>query len=163
LRSEGINATANIIGEGPERGALERQIVRSELSGAVRLLGALSSEKVFELMRDTARTGGLLAFSGRVSREGDSDGLPNVLLEAAASGLPIITAEVGSVRDFVDETTGRLCPPDDPPAFATALRLAWQDAAQTRQFALAARRRVEERHDLRVTGGRLAQVFASLK
>jgi glycosyltransferase involved in cell wall biosynthesis len=51
-----------------------------------------------------------------------SEGLPTVLLEAMASGVPVVTTEVGGVREIVtDGVTGRVVPPEDPPALAEAL------------------------------------------
>jgi glycosyltransferase involved in cell wall biosynthesis len=60
------------------------------------------------------------------------DGLPNVLLEAGAAGLPIVAPDVGGVADLVDETTGWLVAPDSgPEVYAAAIRALLADPQAT--------------------------------
>ena len=52
-------------------------------------------------------------------RDGDRDGLPNVIMEAMSQELPVVATEVGAIPEVVvDGDTGRLVPPDDPAALA---------------------------------------------
>lgn len=81
------------------------------------------------------------------------EGLPNVILEAGAAGLPVIARDVGGVGDLIDETTGWLLPRDaDGPAFAAAIRDALDrpEIAIARAQALATR--ISERHNERIFG-----------
>jgi glycosyltransferase involved in cell wall biosynthesis len=76
------------------------------------------------------------------------EGLPNVLLEAGAAGLPIIARDVGGVGDLVDETTGWLVPREaDAAAFAAAIRDALGRPREALERAERMRARIRERHD----------------
>ena len=88
-----------IIGEGPERSALARQIARLDLTGRVRLVGAVSHEK----LRDYYVAADALVLAS--SREG----WPNVLLEAMACGTPVIASNVwGNPEVVAKPEAGRL-------------------------------------------------------
>ena len=63
----------------------------------------------------------LLVQPSRVATDGDRDGVPVVLMEALASGRPVIAGDVGGVSELVDPSVGWLVPPDDPPALLQAL------------------------------------------
>ncbi len=104
-----------IVGEGPERSALERQIAATR--APVRLLGALGNDSIRELL-ERAAIGVLPCVVGP---DGDRDSMPVALKEAMALELPVIgTREVG-LPELIDSDRGRLVPPADPPALALAV------------------------------------------
>lgn len=75
------------------------------------------------------------------------DGLPNVLLEATASGLPIVSTEVGGIADFLDESRAYLVKPSDPPeSFAAAIRGLLGNPADAEERWGRAFERLRERH-----------------
>lgn len=142
-----------IIGDGPLHKELDNQarFVNLEYADStnhadalVHLVGAKSFEEVVEAMHEAD----CLVLPSLEARDGDRDGLPNVLLEAAACGLPIIATTAGSVTDLLDATTAYLCGPDDEDALATAIREMATDPTTTRALALAARERVENLFDI---------------
>jgi glycosyltransferase involved in cell wall biosynthesis len=105
-----------IHGEGPERARLE--VLADELDVPLRLPGIYFPDEL----------GGILARASVVvvpSRElanGDSDGVPTVLIEALAHGRPVVGARAGAVTDLVRHAqTGLLVEPDSPEALADAL------------------------------------------
>jgi glycosyltransferase involved in cell wall biosynthesis len=89
------------------------------------------------------------------------EGLPMVLLEAAASGLPCVATDVGGVRDVVvDQRTGFLVPPGDPDALAAAMsRLAGLPIEARRRMGQAARDLALERFDLGVVTAQWERLY----
>jgi glycosyltransferase involved in cell wall biosynthesis len=154
-RSHEYSITANIIGEGPQRRILERTIENLGLGDTVHLCGAQPHEEVRQQMQRCD----CFVVPSVVARDGDRDGLPNVLLEAAASGAPIVASDVGGVTDFLDESTGRLAAPGDASALAALIRQTWDKPLQTQEMCRVARRRVEEKFDVDVNIQLLARSF----
>ena len=106
------NASARLIiaGEGRQRGELERQIARLGLTEAVRLLGNRG---------DVAH---LLAECDVFALSSIAEGMPLTLMEAMATGLPVVATDVGGVASVVEAgVTGTLVPAGDPHALAEAL------------------------------------------
>ena len=130
-----LSAEVQIIGDGP---------LRASLPAAV-LSGALPHQEVIETMRTWANC---LVLPSRVDASGDRDGLANVLLEAAAMGLPLVTTTAGSACDLVDDETGWLYAPNDPRALAQTIEGVWQNPDEARRRCLNARRRVESDFDV---------------
>ena len=105
-----------LVGDGPERGRIEQEITRQRLEAHVRLLGC---------RRDVPR---LLAAADVCLLTSISEGIPLTLLEAMAARLPIVSTDVGGVREVVcHEGNGLLAPAgDDQQLTAAMLRLAAQ-------------------------------------
>jgi sugar transferase (PEP-CTERM/EpsH1 system associated) len=126
-----------IVGDGPERGALEALAAELELREHVIFAGERP---------DVARLLGAMDVFALPSL---SEGTSLTLLEAMASGLPVVATAVGGTPEVVaDGQTGFLVPPRDPAALAEALKqtLADQDAA--RRMGSAGRQTVLERYSL---------------
>lgn len=120
-----------IVGDGPERGALEGAIERLGAGDRVRLLGH----------RDDVRA--LLAGFDAFANTSTSEGISLTLLEAMAAELPVVATRVGGTPEVVvDGETGRLAPARDPDAFAAALLDTSRDAARARAWGAEGRRRL---------------------
>ena len=102
-----------------------------------------------------------LILPSRKAKDGDRDGLANVLLEAGALGLPIITTDAGSASDFVDETTGLLVEAANYRALEEAIRRVFDHRDDTIRRCKNARQRVEERFDSNKNIAVLANAFGS--
>ena len=101
-----------IVGDGPEAVALRHQAGALDMSDAVTFAGYVPH----------AETPGFYRAADVFALSSDFDNSPNVVLEAMACGLPVVTTDVGGVRDFVSERSGGLVvPPNDAPALAAAL------------------------------------------
>jgi glycosyltransferase involved in cell wall biosynthesis len=87
-----------------------------------------------------------------------SENAPLALLEAMASGVPVVATSVGGIPEIVDETVGRLVAPGDPHELARAIELTCGETSTTDEHVLAARRRVEDRY----TAERNASAHAAL-
>ncbi len=132
-----------IVGDGPQRPALEAQARHLGLSGVVEFCGALASGEV-----DAAYRGAIAVVAPcRVDATGDRDGLPTVLLEAMARGLTVISTSVVGIPELVvHNETGLLVPPDNPTALATALGDVLSEPMLRRRLASAGRETVARRY-----------------
>ncbi|MBI3539374.1 MAG: glycosyltransferase family 4 protein [Candidatus Eisenbacteria bacterium] len=139
LRAAGHRATLVIAGDGPERAALEALAARLGVGDAVEFRGALTQEALLPLYR---AAWALLAPS-KVLPNGRRDGIPNVVVEAMAMGVPCVgTASSGMEELIVPGENGRLVPDSDPPALAAALGTLLADPEALERLGQAARRRV---------------------
>lgn len=137
LRDDGVAARLVIVGEGALRDSLTSQIARLGLNETVRLLG---------YRRDVPD---ILAALDVFAMPSLWEGMPYGVLEAMASGLPVVASDVNGCRDLVvDGVTGRLIPARDAHALAQALRAVLADPAHARAMADAGRARVMERYSL---------------
>ncbi len=110
LRDQNYDVRCEIIGEGPLRRALQDKISEYHLEEEVILHGALPHEKVLEKYR----TAILFVMPCIQTEEGDVDGIPNVLLEAMAMKIPVISTRVSAIPELiVDQKNGILVNPDD--------------------------------------------------
>ncbi|MCB2103042.1 MAG: glycosyltransferase [Rhodobacterales bacterium] len=96
-----------------------------------------------EWVIDQYRKADLFVLASRIADDGDRDGLPNVLMEAQSQALPCVATRVSAIPELiVDEETGLLVPPDDPPALAAALGRMVADPALRRRLGAAGSDRV---------------------
>lgn len=145
LRDRGVAFDLEIVGSGPLEAALKAQVDHLGLSGHVTLAGALPQELLVERMEAAA----LAVLACRVTESGDRDGLPTVLLEAMARGLPVVTTTVaGGPEIVIPDVTGKLCPPDDPAALADAIASVLADRDQAFLMGAAGRARAQRLFDL---------------
>lgn len=153
LRARGLNVTAEIAGDGPLREELQAQIDADGLQEAVTLLGPLTQAEVAELL-GTRR---LFVAPFVVGSDGNADGLPTVLLEAMARGIPCVAGDVTAVGEvIITGQTGWLVPTGDVEKLAEAIDEALH--TDTTELVTNARRLVEENFDSRNQAATLAQL-----
>lgn len=112
-----------IVGEGPLQQELEQRAMQLDIHGAVRFAGYVPQAAT----ADWYRSADVFALSS------DFDNSPNVVLEAMASGLPVVATDVGGLRDYVTPPeNGLLTPNGDASAFAAALLSVLSDADRAR-------------------------------
>ena len=93
-----------------------------------------------------ARRADLFVLASKVARSGDRDGLPNVLMEAAAMGVCCLATNVSAIPELVrDGETGVLVPPEDPRSLAEAIERLARDPALRERLGLAAEEDVRTR------------------
>jgi glycosyltransferase involved in cell wall biosynthesis len=96
----------------------------------------------------------------RVAEDGDRDGMPTVLTEALARGLPVVSTTVVGIGELVRHgETGLLVPPDDPAALADAIEALRRDRGLARRLGGAGRELVAERFDPERSARLLQHVF----
>ena len=145
LRKRGRRVRAEIIGDGPLRTSLDRQLRDLELADSVELLGAQPHEKV----RQAYQRASLFVLPCTVAENGDRDGIPNVLLEAMASGVPVISTEISGIPELIEsEQDGLLLPPNDPGRLADAMERVLTSAELGERLARSARAKIEAQFSL---------------
>jgi len=108
MYQQGRKITATLVGDGPDREALQGQVTQRGLTDAVRFMPAMAARAAFALGRCMVAP----------SRQ---ESLPYVVLEAAAAGKPLIATKVGGIPEIYGSLSNTLIPPGDINALAQAL------------------------------------------
>ena len=125
------NARLVIIGFGPQKDQLEKQIQKLNLSSSVYLIGGKSGKE----LRDWFASADIFIGPSIVTPDGDTEGQGVVFLEAMASGTAVIASDVGGIKDVVrDEFSGLLVPEKNPQAIAEKTILLAKDKTQRAQL-----------------------------
>lgn len=150
LRQRGIAVETVLVGDGPRRAALERRAASSGLD--VSFAGAVAPDAVVQHYR-WADVFCLPSFA---------EGVPVVLMEAMATGAPVITTRIAGIAELVEDgETGVLLPPGRADLLADAIERLAADPALRRKMGEAGRAIVLEQFDVRASATQLAQLFAA--
>lgn len=153
LVQRGVDVGLTIVGEGPERGRLEAQASRLGIADRVELTGALNAVETRQRF-EGASVFALTSFA---------EGIPVVLMEAMALGVPCVASRVTGVPELIDDgVTGYLVSPGDGDEAADAISRLLADPAAAMAMTQAARARVVEQYDLPTNARRLAAELRSL-
>jgi glycosyltransferase involved in cell wall biosynthesis len=155
---QGLPWRLTMVGSGPLLPDLKRQAERAGLSARISWTGALPQDQVIAHLQGAD----LFVLPSKPGEDGDRDGLPNVLMEAASQGLPLISTRFAAVPEFIrDQEEGLLVPPGDPTALAAALERLIADADL--RMALGMKARIRVANDFSFQGGldRLAGLLAN--
>jgi glycosyltransferase involved in cell wall biosynthesis len=156
LRDRGVAFDCHILGEGELRRDIESQISQAGLSDRVKLHGAVRQDAVVRWMRHAD----VMVLPSVQTPRGDREGIPVVLMEAMAAGLPVVSSRLSGIPELViDKETGILVEPRDSTGIADALHALSLDAETRRRMGTAGRERVIERFNLETNVGRLCERF----
>lgn len=151
VRARGAFASLVLVGDGPERAALERRVEELGLGGSVVFAGYYDQP---------AR---VVEESNLVVLPSHTEGLPNAALEALAMEVPVLATCVGGTPEvIVDGETGRLVPARHPGAMAGALMEFLTDPAPWREMAMRGRTMVETQFDFGLRTRRLEAIYDEL-
>ena len=157
LARRGRRFRLRIIGEGPLRAALEAQAARSGLGERVELSGEQTPAEV----EAAYAWADVFWHTGIVDSQGDRDGLPNVVPEAMAHGLPVISSAAGGAAEAMhDGQTGLIVDPTDAAALADAVERLAEDALLRQRLGDSGRVWVEANFLAEVNTRRLVRAFA---
>ena len=141
-----------LVGDGPQRPELERAAVRLGIAGRTRFTGFVPHEEV----------PAFLAHADVLALPSTYEELGAVLVEAMQAGLPIVASRVGGIPELLtDGVTGRLVPPGDPAALASAIDEVLADPALARRLGEAARERASLYH-WDILAGRVLDLYRSV-
>jgi len=151
LVAKGIDCSGTIAGEGPERGDLEAQIAGAALQARIALPGW------------TDRVAEFLSPSDIFVLPSFQEDFPLAVLDAMASGMPIVASAIDGPKDFlIDGRTALLVPPDDSQALANALARLINDNSLRESLGRAARAEAEQCYSFPAIGHRLAAALENV-
>src|SRR5579863_149119 len=157
LRRRGRVFEVEIIGSGPQREILKAQVKRLGLADRVRLLGALTHETVCLAYQRAS----VFALPCVIASNGDRDGIPNVLLEAMASSVPVVSTPVSGIPELIESgVNGLLVEPNNPVALAETIDKLLASQELRGSLARAARAKVESTFSLDASAERLLALFS---
>lgn len=142
-----------LVGDGPSRPAIEKEILRRDLKDHVRVEGALNHDRVLEFYR-RASVFALASFA---------EGVPVVLMEAMAMEVPCVATWIAGIPELIrDEVDGLLVPPADEEALAGAIARLMDDPELAAQMGRSGRERIVECYNLSTNVERLAAVLGEV-
>ena len=151
LRRRGITTALTIVGEGPLRGELEQTIERLELAPFVKLVGYVGQDDIAAYY-DRADVFCLPSLR---------EGLPVVLMEAMASGLPVIASGIMGIPELVEpDRNGLLVAPGRADLLAEAIARLANDAAERQRLGELGRQKVLSEYDVVASAERLHDIFS---
>jgi hypothetical protein len=158
LEARGVDVELSVIGDGPERQRLEGLIAASRTS-RVQLLGALGHDRT----RQEFSRADIYIQPSVTAESGDQEGIPVSLMEAQASGLPVVSTRHSGIPELVlDGLTGCLTEEGDADGLAAAISSLLADRGRAQRFAEAGRARIEEEFNLDRQSFRFASYFEAL-
>jgi glycosyltransferase involved in cell wall biosynthesis len=152
LHDQGKPIRCVIIGEGEQRGVLEHTIASLAMGEVLSLAGARSPSQVIEFINKSS----VFTLPCRVAEDGDRDGLPTVLLEAMACGVPTVSTAVTGIPEIIEHgRSGYLVPEKDPATLANAIAALLESPALRQSFAQAGLAKLRRDFDLSQNVSRL--------
>ena len=154
------NVRIVIIGDGPERAALEQRAAERGVMERVEFRGWVTPQDLDRAYASATA----FALPAVVDKRGDTEGLGMVLLEAMSYYVPVVTTALGGITDIVEnEKTGLLVPPNDANALAAALQRLIEDRTLAARLGEAGERVIEDRFSWPHIIDQFAGVYDSLQ
>lgn len=139
---------------------LRSLIAELGLGPQVQLLGILTQREILDLYRRSD----LFVLACRITPDGDRDGIPNVMVEAMASGLAVVSTDISGIPELItDGHNGLLVEPEQPKALANAIARIALDSGLRQQLALAAAQTIRDRFDGDALAGEMATLLGSAR
>jgi glycosyltransferase involved in cell wall biosynthesis len=150
LRQTQPDVVLTLAGDGSDRQALERRAAELGVHEHVRFLGYQSQAEVRELLRQ----------ADVFVSSSFAEGVPVVLMEAMAAGVPVVATRIAGIPELVEDgVCGFLVPPGDPEPLAEKVEVLLADPRIRDRFAIAGRAKVEREFNLSTESQRLCQIL----
>ncbi len=139
LKQKGYKFHCKIVGYGELQEEIKQQIQELQLNDFITIVGKLTQDKLIQLYRQTD----MFALPCQIGKDGDRDGIPNVLLEAMAMEIPVVSTAISGIVELIeDRKTGLLIQQKDPQALANALEELINNPELRQQLKVAGRAKV---------------------
>jgi glycosyltransferase involved in cell wall biosynthesis len=150
LLKSGRQVRLRLVGDGPDRASLEKEVEHREMGTHVVFEGAVTQDRI--------RT--LYAQADAFALASFAEGIPVVLMEAMAMGIPCVSTHITGIPELIrDGTDGLLVAPSDDEGLSEALGRLMDHPALRKRFAETGRRRVLQRYNLDFNVGHLAEIL----
>jgi colanic acid/amylovoran biosynthesis glycosyltransferase len=157
LRARGGSFRCSIIGEGPLEGSLRAQIAAAGLGECIELAGPLPQAEIAKRLAHAT----IFALPCTREADGGMDNLPTVIMEAMATGLPVISTPLGGIPEMVEDgVNGELVGERDPAALTAAIERLLDDRERAHRLGGRGREIAREKFSIEASARELRQHFA---
>lgn len=144
LKEKGVNFLLEIGGEGSQKDYLANLIAEHGLESISKFKGAIPSYEVPAWLREAD----IFVLACKQDNKGDKDGIPIVLMEAMAIGLPVISTNISGIPELIDNNnSGILVAPEDPTMLASAIYKLLTNEQLLQNLCMLARKKVVSEFD----------------
>ncbi len=159
LKTSLTNFRCLIVGEGKERNKIEHLIFKLNLSEEINLLGGQTQERIAAFLRDT----NLYVCPSIVANNGQMEGIPVAIMEAMASGLPVVSTNISGIPELVEDgVTGLLVSPRDEHALADAIVKLNRNETLRKDMGKRGRERVATEFEIKTNVEKLSYLFSNI-
>jgi len=152
LRDRGVALDCRLVGSGPLDQSLRQRALERGVASCIDFVGPQPYERISSWMK----TATLFVLPSQVAADGNRDGIPVALMEAMASGCPVVSTRVSGIPELIEDNhNGMLVEQRDPAALADAIKRLLDSAELRHRLAAGARARIEDHFDARKEAGRL--------
>lgn len=158
LERQGVEFSLEIYGEGDQRQAIENRIRELGLQDRVTLKGVIEHDRIPGVLANA----GIFVLPCVVLSNQDRDGIPNTIIEALATGVPVVSTDISGIPEAVRHgVSGLLVPERDAASLADAIKLMMTDAGLRQRCSVEGRRIAESSFSISASGRNLAELFAA--
>ncbi|MBL7069002.1 MAG: glycosyltransferase [Candidatus Omnitrophica bacterium] len=158
LRNKGYEFKLRIVGEGPLGGRLKLRVRSLALEERIEFLGLRGLDEIKRLYREAD----IFIAPSVIAANNDRDGIPNVILEAMAMGLPVIGTDVSGLPEvLVNNKTGLVVPERNPEALNKAIERLIKNTEIRKRLGRQAKDYIRRNFDLSINAGKLVNIFES--
>ncbi len=156
IKSQGIIFTHTLIGDGDDRKQVLAIMKKLDLEDCCTWLGTLTHAEVLQHFHDSD----IFILGCKIAQNGDRDGIPNVLVESLAMGIPALSTEVSAIPEIiVNGQTGVTVPPDNSKAMASAIIKLLTDSTLREKVISEGQLLVRQKFDNAAQTAELARIF----
>ncbi|MFT5727310.1 MAG: glycosyltransferase involved in cell wall biosynthesis [Desulforhopalus sp.] len=156
LKERGISFTHTLIGDGDDRDAITELIKALDLENECEWLGTQTHEEVLKQFKKSD----LFVLGCEIAPNGDRDGIPNVLVESLAMGVPALSPHISAIPEIlINEKTGLTVNPTDPEAMALAMERLLTDEKLREYLIKSGKELVKSKFDNKLLTRELAEIF----